>query len=45
MKLFSRIFRAKRDMNMTTMMERKRFSSMMPGQTAALAGNRLGVLV
>ncbi|MGD9812149.1 MAG: hypothetical protein AB7U35_12595 [Sphingobium sp.] len=45
MKFFSRLFRAPRESNMTTVMERQRFGRTMPGQTAAIAGNRLGVLV
>ncbi len=45
MNLFARLFRTRRDANMTTVMERQRFSRTMPGQTAAIAANRLGVLV
>jgi hypothetical protein len=45
MKLFARFFRARRETNMTTVLERQRFSRTMPGQTAAIAANRLGVLV
>ena len=44
MKFFSRLFR-RREVNLTTAMERKRLGNTMPGQTAAMAGNRLGVLV
>jgi hypothetical protein len=45
MKLFARFFRDRRDASMTTVFERQRFGRTMPGQTAAMAANRLGVLV
>lgn len=45
MKFFSRFFRAKPEANLATMLERQRFGRTMPGQTAAIAANRLGVLV
>lgn len=45
MNFFSRLFRAKRDVNPTTTRERARLGMSMPGETAAMAGNRLGVLV
>ena len=41
MKLFSRFF-ARRESNMTTVMERQRLSRTMPGQTGAVAAARLG---
>ncbi len=44
MKFFLRFF-ARRDSNLTTAFERQRLGRTMPGQTAAIAGNRLGVLV
>jgi hypothetical protein len=44
MKFFSRFF-ARRDSNLTTALERQRLGKTMPGQTAAIAGTRLGVLV
>ncbi len=44
MKLFSRFF-TRREGNLTTALERQRLSRTMPGQTAALAGARLGMLV
>jgi len=44
MKFFARLFAA-RSANMTTTMERQRLGRTMPGQTAAIAGARLGVLV
>ena len=44
MKLFSRFF-ARRDSNLTTALERQRLGKTMPGQMAAILGNRLGVLV
>ena len=43
MKLFSRFF-ARRDSNLATALERQRLGRTMPGQTAALAGARLGML-
>ncbi len=45
MKFFSRFFSARRDANPTTTFERERLGRTMPGQTAALAATRLGVLV
>lgn len=45
MSIFSRIFGRRKDSNITTTLERQRLSRTMPGQTAAVAGNRLGVLV
>lgn len=45
MKLFSRIFAARRRTNLTTELERQRLGNTMPGQTAAIAGTRLGVFV
>ncbi|HTV72013.1 MAG TPA: hypothetical protein VMF90_26065 [Rhizobiaceae bacterium] len=44
MKFFARLFGAK-TRNITTTLERQRLAKTMPGQTAAIAGNRLGVLV
>jgi hypothetical protein len=44
MKLFSRFF-AHRNSNLTTALERQRLGRTMPGQTGAIAGTRLGVLV
>jgi len=43
MKLFSRLF-ARRDANITTMLERQRLARTMPGQTGAVAAARLGIL-
>lgn len=45
MKLFSRFFAARRAANMTTTLERQRLGKTMPGQTAAIAGTKLGVFV
>lgn len=45
MKLFSRFFAARRSTNMTTTLERQRLGRTMPGQTAAIAGTKLGVFV
>jgi len=41
MKLFARLF-ARREMNLTTALERQRLSKTMPGQTGAVAAARLG---
>jgi hypothetical protein len=45
MKLFSRIFATRNSSNLTTALERQRLGKTMPGQTAAMAGARLGCLV
>jgi hypothetical protein len=45
MKILSRLFSAKRDANMTSVVERDRLSKSMPGQTAAIQANRLGFLI
>jgi hypothetical protein len=45
MKLFARFFAARREANLTTALERQRLGRTMPGQTAAIAASRLGVLV
>jgi hypothetical protein len=41
MKFFGRLF-ARREMNLTTALERQRLSKTMPGQTGAVAAARLG---
>ena len=43
MKLLSRLF-ARREMNLTTALERQRLAKTMPGQTAAVAAARLGFI-
>ena len=45
MKFLSRLFPAAAKCNLTTALERQRLASTMPGQTGALAGARLGLLV
>lgn len=45
MKLVARFFRARREANLTTALERARLSRTMPGQTAALAASRYGYIV
>jgi hypothetical protein len=45
MNLFSRLFFGRRDSNLTTALERQRLGRTMPGQTGAMAGARLGMLV
>ena len=44
MRFFSRLF-ARRVSNLTTALERQRLARTIPGETAAIAGTRLGVLV
>ena len=44
MRFFSRLF-VRCDGNLTTALERQRLGRTMPGETAAIAGTRLGVLV
>lgn len=44
MTVFSRLFR-RRDITISGALARKRFGATMPGETAALAANRYGVLV
>jgi hypothetical protein len=41
MKFFARLF-ARREMNLTTALERQRLANTMPGQTGAVAAARLG---
>jgi hypothetical protein len=43
-KFFSRLF-GRRQINLTTALERQRFSRTMPGQTGAIASSRLGLVV
>lgn len=45
MKIFARLFRIRRNTTLSTAMERQRLAKTMPGQTAAMAANRLGMLV
>ena len=45
MKFLSRLFGKRREMNLTTALERQRLGRTMPGQTGAVAGARLGFLV
>ncbi|HEV7252357.1 MAG TPA: hypothetical protein VGN97_04565 [Mesorhizobium sp.] len=45
MNLFSRLFHSSRRASLATRLERQRLSRTMPGQTAAVAANRLGCLV
>jgi hypothetical protein len=44
MKFLTRLF-GRREMNLTTALERQRLGRTMPGQTGAVAGARLGFLV
>jgi len=44
MKFLIRLF-SRREMNLTTALERQRLGRTMPGQTGAVAGARLGFLV
>jgi hypothetical protein len=43
MKFLTRLF-SRREMNLTTALERQRLGRTMPGQTGAVAGARLGFL-
>jgi hypothetical protein len=45
MKLFSRLFARRSETNLTTALERQRFSRTMPGQVGAVAAARLGASV
>jgi len=45
MKLFARLFSARRNQSMTSVFERRRLLASMPGEAGALAANRLGGLV
>ena len=45
MKFLTRLFAAKRDASMTSVIERDRLAKTMPGQTAAVTAARLGILV
>ncbi|SMH50048.1 hypothetical protein [Mesorhizobium australicum] len=45
MKFLSTFFRGRRTGNLITSLERARLGRTMPGQTAALAANRLGGLL
>jgi len=45
MKLLSRLFGVRHNTNLTTVLERQRLRNTMPGQTAAMAASRLGVIV
>ncbi len=45
MKILSYFFAARREANLTTLRERDRFARTMPGQTAAVQANRLGMLI
>lgn len=42
MTFFSRFFSRKREINLTTALERQRLDRTMPGQTGAIAAARLG---
>ncbi len=44
MKFLSRLFGVRREMNLTTALERQKLGRTMPGQTGAVAGARLGFL-
>jgi hypothetical protein len=45
MKFFVRFLRNRPSSNIATALERQRLANTMPGQTAAMAGARLGMLV
>jgi hypothetical protein len=45
MNLFARIFKSRNNANLSTLRERDRFAKTMPGQTGAVAANRLGFFI
>jgi len=45
MTLFSRLFKTRKPASLSTLRERDRFAKTMPGQTGAVAANRLGMLI
>ncbi|MGN6468460.1 MAG: hypothetical protein ACTHLC_02615 [Rhizobiaceae bacterium] len=45
MKFFRRFRKSRSSSNLTTTLERQRLAQTMPGQTGAIAGARLGILV
>lgn len=45
MKFLARFLHARRSRNMVTTMERQRLGRTMPGQTGAIAANRLGFFI
>ena len=45
MKIFSRLFKTSNEANLSTIRERDRFAKTMPGQTGAVAANRLGFFI
>lgn len=45
MKFLSRLFGSRREINLTTALERQKLGRTMPGQTGAMAGARFGALV
>ncbi len=45
MTFFARLFATRRNASMASVTERRRLNKSMPGETAALAANRLGGLV
>ena len=45
MKLFAQFFKVRREINLTTAMERQRLSRTMPGQTGAIAASRMGYIL
>jgi hypothetical protein len=45
MKFFARFRRNRKSSNIATVLERQRLARTMPGQTAAVAAARMGVLV
>ena len=44
MKFLSRLFGTRREISLTTALERQKLGRTMPGQTGAIAGARLGFL-
>ncbi|MBU2194114.1 MAG: hypothetical protein KJ796_22090 [Alphaproteobacteria bacterium] len=44
MKFLSRLFGKRREMNLSTALERQKLGRTMPGQTGAVAAARLGII-
>jgi hypothetical protein len=45
MKIFSRLFKVRNEASLLAIRERDRFAKTMPGQTGAVAANRLGFFI
>lgn len=45
MNIFARLFKTRKEASLSTLRERDRFAKTMPGQTGAVAANRLGFFI